>query len=142
VIWRKDFMLNTMVIFGTRPEAIKIVPIIKELEKHENIRNTGVVTAQHRQMLDQVPHFYKINIDYDLNIMKEGQSLFDVTCTGLSGIEQVFKKERPDIVLVQGDTTTTFVASLGAFYQRIPIAHVEAGLRTNKKFQPFPEEIK
>ena len=134
-------MLNTMAIFGTRPETIKLAPVISKLELHGRISNKVVVTAQHRQMLDQALHFFNIKVDYDLNIMKKGQSLFDITCAGLTGIREVLQKEKPDIVLVQGDTTTTFLAGLGAFYLKIPIAHVEAGLRTNNKYRPFPEEI-
>ena len=130
-----------MTIFGTRPEAIKLAPVIIKLETHGRIDNKVVVTAQHRQMLDQVLSLFEIKVDYDLNIMKKGQSLFDITCNGLPGIRDVLQKENPDVVLVQGDTTTTFLASLGAFYLKIPIAHVEAGLRTQDKYQPFPEEI-
>ena len=134
-------MLKTMTVFGTRPEAIKLSPLIAELEGHDRITNKVVVTAQHRQMLDQVLRFYGIKADYDLDIMETRQSLFDTTCNGLSAMRDVLEKEKPDIVLVQGDTTTTFVASLAAFYLKIPVGHVEAGLRTNRKYQPFPEEI-
>ncbi len=129
-------------IFGTRPEAIKMAPVIKELEKHPNLFQSVVcVTAQHRQMLDQVLELFEIRPDYDLDIMKPGQDLFDVTCNVLKGLKPVLEKEQPDIVLVHGDTTTTMAASLAAYYSRIRVGHVEAGLRTGNKYAPFPEEI-
>lgn len=135
-------MIKVLSIFGTRPEAIKMAPVIKGLEKHpENFISRVCVTAQHREMLDQVLNLFEIKPDYDLNIMKSGQDLFDVTCNVLQKIKSILEKERPDIVLVQGDTTTTFAASLAAFYQQIPVGHVEAGLRTHNKYAPFPEEI-
>ena len=135
-------MKKVMLVFGTRPEAIKMAPVVKELEKHPNRFETVVcVTAQHRQMLDQVLDLFGIEADYDLNIMKPGQDLFDVTCNVLRGMKKVLVNEQPDLVLVHGDTTTTMAAAMAAYYCRIPVGHVEAGLRTHNKFAPFPEEI-
>lgn len=135
-------MKKVLSIFGTRPEAIKMAPVIKELEKYPDVFQSIVcVTAQHREMLDQVLNLFSICPDYDLDIMKPGQSLFDVTCNVLKGLKPVLEKERPDIVLVHGDTTTTMAASLAAYYCQMSVGHVEAGLRTHKKFTPFPEEI-
>lgn len=135
-------MKKILSIFGTRPEAIKMAPVIKELEKHPELFASRVcVTAQHRQMLDQVLHLFEIVPDHDLDIMKPGQDLFDITSNVLQGLKGVLEKERPDMVLVHGDTTTTMAASLAAYYLRIPVGHVEAGLRTHNKFAPFPEEI-
>jgi UDP-N-acetylglucosamine 2-epimerase (non-hydrolysing) len=134
--------LKVMTVFGTRPEAIKMAPLVKELEKNsEHIQSIVTVTAQHRQMLDQVLSIFEITPDYDLNIMKDRQTLIDVTTRSLEGLNQVFQEVKPDIVLVHGDTTTTFVASLAALYNQIPIGHVEAGLRTGNKYSPFPEEM-
>ena len=133
--------IKVMTVFGTRPEAIKMAPIIKELEKREEFESRVCVTAQHRQMLDQVMEIFKIQPDYDLDIMKNKQSLAGITCRALEGIESVIKKENPDIVLVHGDTTTTFVASLAAFYNKAKVGHVEAGLRSHDKYFPFPEEM-
>jgi UDP-N-acetylglucosamine 2-epimerase (non-hydrolysing) len=134
--------LKVMTVFGTRPEAIKMAPLVKELEKYpDQIKSIVTVTAQHREMLDQVLTIFEITPNYDLNIMKERQTLIDVTTRGLEGLNQVFAEVKPDIVLVHGDTTTTFVASLAAFYNSIPIGHVEAGLRTHNKYSPYPEEI-
>jgi UDP-N-acetylglucosamine 2-epimerase (non-hydrolysing) len=134
--------LKVMTVFGTRPEAIKMAPLVKELEKYpEKIKSIVTVTAQHREMLDQVLHIFEITPDYDLNIMKERQTLIDVTTRSLEGLNQVFSDVKPDIVLVHGDTTTTFVASLASFYHSIPIGHVEAGLRTHNKYSPYPEEM-
>ena len=134
--------LKVMTVFGTRPEAIKMAPLVKELEKYpDKIKPIVTVTAQHREMLDQVLHIFEITPDYDLNIMKERQSLLDVTTRSLDGLNQVLADVKPDIVLVHGDTTTTFVASLAAFYHSIPIGHVEAGLRTHNKYSPYPEEM-
>jgi len=134
--------MKIITIFGTRPEAIKLAPVIKELKNYSGkFRSVVCVTAQHREMLDQVLNLFEIKPDYDLNIMENNQSLFDVTTKGLNRIRRVLEKEKPDIVLVQGDATTSFVASLAAFYLKITIGHVEAGLRTNDKYQPFPEEI-
>jgi UDP-N-acetylglucosamine 2-epimerase (non-hydrolysing) len=133
--------IKIIVIFGTRPEAIKMAPLIKELEKVPKIKCTVCVTAQHREILDQVLEIFNIIPQYDLNIMKAKQSLTGITCSVLQGLEEVFEKEQPDIVLVHGDTTTTFAASLAAFYRKIPVGHVEAGLRSHNKYFPYPEEI-
>ncbi len=131
-----------MTVFGTRPEAIKMAPLVKELAKqNDKIKSIVTVTAQHREMLDQVLKIFQIQPDYDLNIMKDRQSLIDVTTRSLEGLNKVFQEVKPDIVLVHGDTTTTFVASLAAFYNSIPIGHVEAGLRTGNKYSPYPEEM-
>ena len=132
---------KVMTVFGTRPEAIKMAPLVLELKKHEAIETIVTVTAQHREMLDQVLETFKITPDYDLNIMKARQTLIDVTTRGLEGLDAIMKEARPDIVLVHGDTSTTFVASLAAFYNQIPIGHVEAGLRTGNKYSPYPEEM-
>lgn len=129
-----------MTIFGTRPEAIKMAPVIKELKKHPEIETKVCVTAQHREMLDQVMDLFQLHADYDLNIMAKGQTLYDITARVLRGLQEVFEKERPDCVLVHGDTTTTFTAALAAFYAQIPVGHVEAGLRTGNLASPFPEE--
>ena len=134
-------MIKVMSIFGTRPEAIKMAPLVKELEKREEIESIVCVTAQHREMLDQVLKTFDIKPDYDLNIMKQGQSLADVTTRALVGLEEVIKEVKPDIVLVHGDTTTTFAGALAAFYNQVAIGHVEAGLRTYDKYSPFPEEM-
>ncbi|HHV99163.1 MAG TPA: UDP-N-acetylglucosamine 2-epimerase (non-hydrolyzing) [Clostridiaceae bacterium] len=130
-----------MTVFGTRPEAVKMAPLVKELEKHDSIRSIVCVTAQHRQMLDQVLEIFGIVPDYDLNIMKDRQTLIDITTNALLGLDAVLEKEKPDIVLVHGDTTTTFVGSLAAFYRHIKVGHVEAGLRTFDKYFPYPEEM-
>ncbi|ASA97967.1 UDP-N-acetylglucosamine 2-epimerase (non-hydrolyzing) [Anoxybacillus flavithermus] len=132
---------KVMTIFGTRPEAIKMAPLVLELQKYEDIESIVTVTAQHRQMLDQVLDIFGIQPHYDLNIMKERQTLVDITTRALAGLDDVMKKVKPDIVLVHGDTTTTFVASLAAFYNQIAVGHVEAGLRTWNKYSPFPEEM-
>lgn len=134
-------MIKVMSIFGTRPEAIKMAPLVKELEKRKEIESIVCVTAQHRGMLDQVLNTFDIKPDYDLNIMKQGQSLADVTTRALVGLEEVIKKVKPDIVLVHGDTTSTFAGSLAAFYNQVAIGHVEAGLRTYDKYSPYPEEM-
>ena len=134
-------MIKVMSIFGTRPEAIKMAPLVKELEKREEIESIVCVTAQHREMLDQVLETFKIKPDYDLNIMKQGQTLGDITTRALTGLENVIKECKPDIVLVHGDTTTTFAGALAAFYNQVAIGHVEAGLRTYDKYSPFPEEM-
>ncbi|MFI8577092.1 non-hydrolyzing UDP-N-acetylglucosamine 2-epimerase [Rossellomorea aquimaris] len=134
--------IKVMTIFGTRPEAIKMAPLVLELKKYPESFDTIVtVTAQHREMLDQVLNIFDITPDYDLNIMKDRQTLIDVTTRGLEGLDKVMKEAKPDIVLVHGDTTTTFVASLAAFYNQISVGHVEAGLRTWNKYSPFPEEM-
>ena len=134
-------MKKILSVFGTRPEAIKMAPVVKELESREGIQSVVCVTAQHRGMLDQVLEIFKIKPDYDLDIMKPGQSLAYITSTVLQGIEEVILKEKPDVVLVHGDTTTAMAAALAAFYQQIPVGHVEAGLRTYDKYSPFPEEM-
>jgi len=128
-------------IFGTRPEAIKMAPLVKELEKREGIESKVCVTAQHREMLDQVLKLFDITPDFDLNIMKSKQTLTGITNKVLEGLEEVFTKEKPDMILVHGDTTTTFSGALAAFYQQIKVGHVEAGLRTFDKYFPFPEEM-
>ncbi|MGE0375674.1 MAG: non-hydrolyzing UDP-N-acetylglucosamine 2-epimerase [Planctomycetaceae bacterium] len=133
---------NVMVVFGTRPEAIKMAPIVRELQKRaEYLRTLVVVTAQHRQMLDQVLELFRIQPDYDLDVMTEGQTLSDVTSKVLRGVEEILGRESIDLVLVQGDTTTTFAAALAAYYRKIAVGHVEAGLRTRNKYFPFPEEM-
>ena len=133
-------MIKVMTIFGTRPEAIKMAPLVKELDSRKEIKSIVCVTAQHREMLDQVLNIFKIKPDYDLNIMKQGQSLSEITSRVLLGLEEVIKKEEPNIILVHGDTTTTFAGALAAFYNKVDIGHVEAGLRTYDKYSPFPEE--
>lgn len=138
----KNEKVKVMTIFGTRPEAIKLAPLVLELQKYpEKIESIVTVTAQHRQMLDQVLHAFNIQPTYDLNIMKNRQTLIDVTTIALERLDEVMKIENPDLVLVHGDTSTTFVGSLAAFYNHIPVGHVEAGLRTWNKYSPFPEEI-
>jgi UDP-N-acetylglucosamine 2-epimerase (non-hydrolysing) len=135
-------LLKVMTIFGTRPEAVKMAPVVLELQKHPNqIETIVTVTAQHREMLDQVLGVFDIVPDYDLQIMQQGQTLFDITTKALTGLDGVMKKSQPDLVLVHGDTTTTFVAALAAFYNQIPVGHVEAGLRTYNKYSPYPEEM-
>ena len=133
--------IKVMTIFGTRPETIKMAPLVKELQQRTEIETIVCVTAQHREMLDQVLHAFKIVPDYDLNIMKPGQTLSDITSRALTGLEKVMKEAKPDIVLVHGDTTTTFAGALAAYYQQIKIGHVEAGLRTYNKYSPYPEEM-
>lgn len=132
--------IKVMTVFGTRPETIKMAPVVKELKSREEIETIVCVTAQHRQMLDQVLNAFHIVPDYDLNIMKAGQTLSDITTRVLQGLEQVIKEVKPDIILVHGDTTTAFAGALAAFYNQVSIGHVEAGLRTNNKYSPFPEE--
>lgn len=133
---------KVMTVFGTRPEAIKMAPLVKALQQNtEQIDTVVTVTAQHREMLDQVLETFKIVPDYDLNIMKERQTLLDVATRGLEGLDQIMKESKPDVVLVHGDTATTFVASLAAFYNQVAIGHVEAGLRTWNKYSPYPEEM-
>lgn len=135
-------MKKILTVFGTRPEAIKMAPVVKELQKHTDQFETKVcVTAQHRQMLDQVLDLFEIRPDYDLDIMKPGQSLTDVTCNVLHGLAPVLEEFKPDVVLVHGDTTTTMAASLAAYYQKIDVGHVEAGLRTGNIYSPWPEEM-
>lgn len=135
-------MMKIMLVFGTRPEAIKMAPLVKEFQKHSETFQTIVcVTGQHREMLDQVLHLFDIKPDYDLNIMKQGQDLYDVTSRVLLGMRDVLKEANPDIVLVHGDTTTSTASALAAFYQQIPVGHVEAGLRTHDIYSPWPEEM-
>ena len=134
-------MNKTLIIFGTRPEAIKMAPVVKALQQADGIDVKVCVTAQHRQMLDQVLELFDITPDYDPDIMQAGQDLTDVTTNVLQGLQQVFQQEKPDRILVHGDTTTTFAASLAGYYQRIPVGHVEAGLRTGDIYSPWPEEI-
>ena len=131
-----------MLVFGTRPEAIKMCPLVKELQKHKNEFKTIVcVTGQHREMLDQVLQIFDVKPDYDLNIMKQGQDLYDITARVLIGMRDVFRECKPDVVLVHGDTTTSTASALAAFYQQIPVGHVEAGLRTHTIYSPWPEEM-
>jgi len=130
-----------MAVFGTRPEAIKMAPVVKALQKESQFETTVCVTAQHREMLDQVLDFFKIKPDYDLNIMQEKQSLSEVTRRVLKGMDQLLKEYKPQMILVHGDTTTTFAASLAAFYHKVKVGHVEAGLRTHNRYFPFPEEM-
>ena len=135
-------MEKVMLVFGTRPEAIKMAPLVKEFQKHpERFETIVCVTGQHREMLDQVLHIFEIKADYDLNIMKQGQDLYDVTARVLTGMRDVLKESQPDVVLVHGDTTTSTAAALAAFYQQIPVGHVEAGLRTHNIYSPWPEEM-
>lgn len=135
-------MIKVMLVFGTRPEAIKMCPLVKEFQKHNDAFETIVcVTGQHREMLDQVLNIFEVKPDYDLNIMKQGQDLYDVTARVLTGMRDVFKECKPDVVLVHGDTTTSTAAALAAFYQQIPVGHVEAGLRTHNIYSPWPEEM-
>ena len=131
-----------MLVFGTRPEAIKMCPLVKEFQKYpEDFRTIVCVTGQHREMLDQVLRIFEVKPDYDLNIMKQGQDLYDVTARVLTGMRDVLKEAKPDVVLVHGDTTTSTAAALAAFYQQIPVGHVEAGLRTHNIYSPWPEEM-
>ncbi len=135
-------MKTIMLVFGTRPEAIKMAPLVKEFEKYpEQFKTVVCVTGQHREMLDQVLHLFEIHPDYDLNIMKQGQDLYDVTARVLTGMRDVLKEVQPDLVLVHGDTTTSTASALAAFYQQIPVGHVEAGLRTHNMYSPWPEEM-
>ena len=135
-------MKTIMLVFGTRPEAIKMCPLVKEFQKHSECFKTVVcATGQHREMLDQVLRFFDVTPDYDLNIMKQGQDLYDVTARVLTGMRDVFKECKPDVVLVHGDTTTSTAAALAAFYAQIPVGHVEAGLRTHDIYSPWPEEM-
>ena len=138
----KQIMKKIMLVFGTRPEAIKMAPLVKEFQKYpEEFKTIVCVTGQHREMLDQVLHIFEIVPNYDLNIMKQGQDLYDVTARVLTGMRDVLKEAQPDVVLVHGDTTTSTAAALAAFYQQIPVGHVEAGLRTHNIYSPWPEEM-
>lgn len=132
-------MKKILIVFGTRPEAIKLAPVIQKF-KSLNLKTITCITAQHREMLDQVLNLFEITPNYDLDIMTDNQDLFDVTIKALQGLKEVLEKDKPDLVIVQGDTTTSFVASLASYYMQIPVAHVEAGLRTYNKYNPFPEE--
>ena len=135
-------MKTVMLVFGTRPEAIKMCPLVKEFQKYpQDFKTVVCVTGQHREMLDQVLRIFDVKPDYDLNIMKQGQDLYDVTARVLTGMRDVFKECKPDVVLVHGDTTTSTAAALAAFYQQIPVGHVEAGLRTHNIYSPWPEEM-
>lgn len=134
-------MIKIMSVFGTRPEAIKMCPLVKALEKADDIQSIVCVTAQHREMLDSALEYFKITPDYDLNIMKRGQTLSSITADVIMGLEPVLKEVKPDMVLVHGDTTTSFAAALAAFYAMIPVGHVEAGLRTYDIYSPYPEEM-
>lgn len=134
-------MIKIMTIFGTRPEAIKMAPLVKAIEEDPRFESIVTVTAQHRQMLDQVMNIFDLSADYDLNIMKDGQTLAGITSRVIKELDQIFEEAKPDIVLVHGDTTTTFSASIASFYHQIKIGHVEAGLRTWNKYSPFPEEM-
>ena len=135
-------MKIVMLVFGTRPEAIKMAPLVKEFQKNtQDFKTVVCVTGQHREMLDQVLQIFDIQPDFDLNIMKQGQDLYDVTARVLTGMRDVFKECKPDVVLVHGDTTTSTAAALAAFYQQIPVGHVEAGLRTHNIYSPWPEEM-
>lgn len=134
-------MIKVMSVFGTRPEAIKMCPLVKTLEGAEDIESVVCVTAQHREMLDSALDYFEVKPEYDLNIMKRGQTLSSITADVITGLEGVLSEARPDIVLVHGDTTTSFAAALSAFYAKIPVGHVEAGLRTYDRYSPYPEEI-
>ena len=134
-------MKTVMLVFGTRPEAIKMCPLVNELKRHREINTVVCVTGQHRQMLDQVLEAFNVVPDYDLSIMKDKQTLFDITTNILNRIKEVLEDARPDVVLVHGDTTTTFVTALACFYLLIPVGHVEAGLRTYNIYSPYPEEF-
>mgnify|MGYP000635866429 FL=1 len=134
-------MKKVMLVFGTRPEAIKMCPLVNVLKKREKIETIVCVTGQHRQLLDQVLEVFDVKPDYDLKIMKERQTLEDVTCNILNKIGEVLEREKPDVVLVHGDTSTAFAAALACFYRQIPVGHVEAGLRTYNLYSPFPEEF-
>ncbi|MFM9051073.1 MAG: non-hydrolyzing UDP-N-acetylglucosamine 2-epimerase, partial [Bacteroidota bacterium] len=132
---------RVLFVYGTRPEAIKMAPVIRAFKDDGSFTVSIAVTAQHREMLDQVSRFFSIKPDHDLDVMKPGQSLFDVTANCMKGLEYILQEEQPDMVFVQGDTTTAFVGALAAFYHKIPVAHIEAGLRSGNKYSPFPEEM-
>ncbi|MDO5689926.1 MAG: UDP-N-acetylglucosamine 2-epimerase (non-hydrolyzing), partial [Tissierellia bacterium] len=133
--------MKILVVFGTRPEAIKMCPLVNELYKRKQLNTVVCVTGQHKEMLKQVMDAFGVVSDYDLEIMKTKQDLFDVTCSILSGLKSILEHERPDLVLVHGDTSTSFATALACFYLRIPIGHIEAGLRTNNLYSPYPEEF-
>lgn len=132
---------RVLAVFGTRPEAIKMCPLVKELKKSKNLKTIVCVTGQHREMLRQVLETFQVEPDYDLNIMRQGQDLYDVNCAVLTGMREVLKKEKPDVVLVHGDTSTAYASAIAAFYAQIPVGHVEAGLRTYDIYSPYPEEF-
>ncbi|MDP4133559.1 MAG: UDP-N-acetylglucosamine 2-epimerase (non-hydrolyzing), partial [Bacillota bacterium] len=134
-------MKKVMLVFGTRPEAIKMCPLVNEIKTRDNIDTVVCVTGQHRQMLDQVLNAFNVIPDYDLSVMKQGQTLFDITTNILIKIKEILEQEKPDVVLVHGDTSTTFVTALACFYLQIPVGHVEAGLRTYDIYSPYPEEF-
>ena len=134
-------MKKVMVVFGTRPEAIKMCPLVKELKKREGLETIVCVTGQHREMLKQVLDAFNVEPDYDLAIMQSGQTLYDITCRVIAGMKDILEEAKPDVVLVHGDTTTTFAAALASFYLQIPVGHVEAGLRTYNIYSPYPEEF-
>ncbi len=140
-LWKLKLDPKILVVFGTRPEAIKMAPLVRLLKADERLVCRVAVTAQHREMLDQVLQLFDIVPDHDLNIMQAGQTLFDITGRALAGLQGVLEAEKPDLVLVHGDTTTTFVAALASYYLQVPVGHVEAGLRTGNKYSPFPEEM-
>lgn len=140
-IEKEKYKYKVLFIFGTRPEAIKMAPVIKEFKKHTDFNVKICTTAQHREMLDQVLKFFNIKSDYDLNLMKPNQSIFDITVNALKALEKVLDLEKPDLIFVQGDTTTALVGALAGFYKKVKIAHIEAGLRSYNKYSPFPEEI-
>lgn len=133
--------MKILTIFGTRPEAIKMLPLVQALQADPRFQCEVALTAQHREMLDQVMHLFEVKADYDLNIMQSGQTLFDITTRALTGLQQVMNQSKPDLVLVHGDTSTTFVGALAAFYFQVPVGHVEAGLRSGNKLSPYPEEM-
>lgn len=133
--------MKVLVVFGTRPEAIKMCPVIQAIKNKEDLECCVCVTGQHKEMLQQVLDVFKVNVDYDLQIMREKQTLYDITYAVMEGIKKIIRKENPDIVLVHGDTTTTFAAALSCFYEKVPIGHVEAGLRTYNLYSPYPEEF-
>lgn len=137
----KNIKIKVLVIFGTRPEAIKMAPLIKELDKNNSFETKIYATAQHREMLDQALDLFEIKPQYDLDLMTNNQTLPDLTAKVLLGVTEVMEQEKPDLVCVQGDTTTTFVTALAAYYLKISIAHIEAGLRTQNKYSPFPEVV-
>ena len=134
-------MKKVMLVFGTRPEAIKMCPLVNELKTRKSLETVVCVTGQHKEMLTQVLDTFNVVPDYNISIMKEGQTLFDITTNILHGIKEVLEKEKPDVVLVHGDTSTTFVTALACFYLQIPVGHVEAGLRTHNIYSPYPEEF-
>lgn len=140
-MFMRDAKKKILIVFGTRPEALKMAPVIKEFLKHRDFKVYTCLTAQHREMVDQVLRIFKLRVDFDFNMMERGQTLSDLTSRLFPKMDEVFAKMRPDLIFVQGDTTTAFAVALKAFYEKIPVAHIEAGLRTHDKYRPFPEEI-